>query len=215
FVAAISPVMRGCDLQVQLFADGLLPAMLRAAQQPATEESERLKYEQIWEVDDYRRVSPGAAEVGDAIRLLDIGIGASVADFGCGTGRATQRFIELGCRAVGVDIASNCLEEDVPFVQAALWDAAKLPRVEYGCSVDVLEHIPPEKVEATLRAIHDACTVGVYLNIDTIPDSYGVRIGKRLHLTVQPAPWWEEQLRRVWRHVELIRDDGRQAVFVC
>lgn len=222
FFKSIGPLLRApTNLDVHLYSDGLLRAVLEHQLARPTEQTEREKYEAMWKVDAYRKVSPGLAEVDAARRLLGMPIGqdadcASVADFGCGTGRSTSQFAEWGYRAVGVDIAGNALECNVPFVQAALWDADKLPKVDYGFSVDVLEHIPTEKVDDTLAAIHGACAVGCYLNIDTIPDAFGVLIGQTLHETVQPGEWWEDKLRALWPHVERIRpEDKRQAIFVC
>ena len=216
FAYAISGIMRGCNLDVRLFSDGLLSAMLAVQDaQLEDEQKEREKYEAIWKQDVYRSVAPGLNFVSQAIDLLRPPIGASIADFGCGTGRTTKAFEALGFDAVGVDIASNCLEETVPFVQAALWDAPKLPRVDYGFSCDVLEHIPMERVRETVAAIHAAVRVGCYLNIDTIPDSMGVLIGQQLHMTVMPAAEWERVLRAFWPHVETFHADERQAIFVC
>ncbi len=215
FARAVSPVIRGCGLQIQMYSDGLLPALLEAASAPATEETERAKYEQIWAVEAYRKVSPGLEYVQSAVDLLAIPKGASVADFGCGTGRCVSWLLARGYAAIGVDITATAIEEPVPFVQAALWDASALPAVDYGFSTDVLEHVPPERVQDVLKAIHGACRVGCYLNIDTIPDAFGVVIGKTLHLTVQPAEWWERELKAVWPVVELVQYDDRQAIFVC
>ncbi len=212
FQLAISPVIRACELDIRMFSEGLLPDMLR--QPPADEESERQKYEEMWRVEAYRKVSPGLESVEEAIALLDMSPGESIADFGCGTGRCVKRFEEQGFDAVGVDIAGNCLEEDVPFIQAALWDSDRLPYVDYGFSCDVLEHIPTDKVRDTLKAIYDSCSVGCYLNIDTIPDSFGVLIGKTLHETVMSAESWEILLRELWPRVDSYPGE-RQAVFVC
>lgn len=212
FQLAISPVIRACDLEIQLFSEGLLPDMLR--QPPATEESERQKYEEMWEVAAYRKVSPGLESVEDAITKLGITAGSTLADFGCGTGRCVTAFRDCGIHAVGVDIADNCLEEPVPFVRAALWDAQKLPKVDYGFSCDVLEHIPTDRVRDTLKALYDACDVGCYLNIDTVPDSFGVLIGKTLHETVMSAEAWEVLLKELWPHVDSYPGE-RQAIFVC
>lgn len=212
FVQAISPVMRACELNVQMYSDGLLSAMLQVVQ---SEANEREKYEGIWKVDSYRRISPGLASVEQALDLLKMPQGSSIADFGCGTGRCVKWFQDNGYRAVGVDIAGNCLEEDVPFVQAALWDAAKLPAVDYGFSTDVLEHIPTDHVLDVLKAIHSSVSVACYLNIDTIPDAFGVQIGQHLHLTVMPAAEWLQVLSTVWRDVQCIGHDERQAIFVC
>lgn len=213
FVRAISPVMRGHDLSIQVCGSGLLPARLQYEQENIPDEvRERQKYEAIWEIEEYRTVSPGLEFVEDAVESLRMTEGMSVADLGCGTGRATKWFSDHGFDAFGVDIARNALEEDVQVHIQPLWEP--LPEADYGFSVDVLEHIPTDKVEATLKAIHKACRVGCYLNIDTIHDSFGAMIGQRLHMTVQPASWWNEQLSKLWPDVSM-REDGKQAIFVC
>lgn len=214
FAKAVGLIAQSCQLKMRLFCDGLLPDIIRAASEPATEETERLKYEQMWSVDTYRNVSCGLRNVDEAVEKLGMKPGATLADFGCGTGRCVKWFRDHGLDARGVDIAGNALEEDVPFTLAALWDVQKLPRVEYGFSVDVMEHIPTDKVDATLRAIYEACSVGCYLDIDTLPDAFGINIGKTLHLTVQPAEWWEARVKAVWPHVETYVG-SRQVTFVC
>lgn len=217
FVRAISPVMLGCDLKIQLFSDGLLPAMLQAVNSPATEESERAKYERMWNLDAYRKVSPGFDDLDRALAALRPPKTARIADLGCGTGRVVRELFAADYNAVGVDIASNCIDasSDIEFVQCALWDAGKLPSVEYALCTDVLEHIPTERVRDTLRAIHGAVGIACYLNIDTIPDALGVNIGERLHMTVMSGNSWHSLLKEFWPRVEQIPAGDRQAVFVC
>jgi hypothetical protein len=215
FAKAITPIISACDLDVRMFSSGLLPEMLKVAMSPATEASEREKYEQILDVGAYRTISPVFEEVEKAMALLDMPDGASVADFGCGTGRVVKHLIRCGYDAIGVDIAGNALEEAVPFVQAALWDLDAMPPVEYAICTDVLEHIPTERVRDTLRAIRSSVSSACYLNIDTIPDSFGVNIGKALHMTVMGHESWELLLKEFWPHVQPIPAGDRQAVFVC
>jgi uncharacterized Rossmann fold enzyme len=212
FVRAISPLISGCKLDVRMMSSGLLPEVIKASME-STEESERAKYEDVWRVDLYRQVSPGLEDLDRALDLLKPK-GGMFADFGCGTGRAVAELIRRGYPAIGVDIAANALEMDVPFVRAALWDTEKMPKVQYGFSVDVLEHIPPTRLRDTLKAIYDACEVGAYLNIDTIPDSFGVWVGRTLHETVLPGEQWEALLKEFWPEVDFYAGE-RQAIFVC
>ena len=214
FVRAVSPVIRGHGLDIRLFSEGLLSAMLEHQSKAPTAESERAKYEAIWKIGAYRNSSPGLGRVAEAFEALQMPPRAVVLDLGCGTGRAAAKFRELGLRPIGVDITGLGLEEDIPFSEMPLWD--ELPRADFGFCVDVLEHIPPDRVEATLASIHAACRVGCYLDIDTIHDAFGVHVGEQLHLTVQPAAWWEKRLRALWPEVERLHpDDDRQAVFIC
>jgi hypothetical protein len=217
FANAVTPLMRQMEdvggLSLTVCADGLLSAMIAAVNAPATAEREQAKYERMWQQDAYRKVSPGLDDAERALTELHMPSGSTIADLGCGTGRAAKWFETQGHHAIGVDIAANGLEEDVPFAQCALWDLEI--DVSYGFCVDVLEHIPTERVRDTLRAIRDSVSVACYLNIDTIPDSMGLLIGERLHMTVMGAESWHELLREFWPTVERLPSNDRQAVFVC
>jgi len=212
FVRAVSPVMRQCELDLKLYSDGLLAAMLaKASADIPLEQSEREKYEAMWAIEKYSECSPALWYVNSAIELLEMPRGSTVLDLGCGTGRSVARFNELGFKATGIDIAGNSLTEVIPFVQQPLWE--RLPSADYGFSVDVLEHIPQSKVLDTLQAIHDACSVGCYLNIDTVHDSYGILIGQQLHMTVMDGDEWYKVLKTIWSDVDYYPGE-RQAVFV-
>lgn len=211
FVKAIYPLMQGCDLDIRMCSSGLLPDMLLESMKPHSEDTERIKYEQMWSQKVYHEKSPGLDWVYEAFERLEMSSGESLVDLGCGTGRCAKWFANHGMEVTGVDIADNALEEEIPFERVALWD--QLPEADHGFCVDVMEHIPPEKVEAVLQRIYDAYGK-CFFNIDTLPDAMGVLIGKSLHLTVRPAEWWQIQLRELWPNVQM-RVDGKHALFVC
>jgi hypothetical protein len=64
----------------------------------------------------------------------------------------------------------------------------------YCC--DVLEHIPPEHVDASLDAIARLARRGAFLQIALWPENWGRAIKQDLHLTVQSAEWWLERIRQ-------------------
>jgi hypothetical protein len=212
FRMAITPLIQTCDIDIRMMSDGLLPDIIHQCQD--TLESEQKKYEEIWQKPVYSEKSPAMEWVEEAVDLLGVEYGDSISDFGCGTGRSVRWMIDQGFDAVGVDITPAGLDQEIPFVQAALWESDKLPQTKYGFSTDVMEHIPRDKIRETLRAIHDSCSVGCYLNIDTLPDHLGQLIGKPLHLTVMEYSKWEALLKEFWPNVSG-RPEGRQAIFVC
>lgn len=174
------------------------------------EQREADKYRLMWEQPSYRDWAPGMDHVTDAIERLGIKSGVDLLDFGCGTGRAVKAFRERGIQAAGIDIAPNALEEDVPRLVGLLWD---LPDVwaHWGFCTDVMEHIPPEKVDAVLSGIARRTWNGAYFAIDSVPDRMGLIIGQPLHLTVRPPEWWAEQLSKHFASVT--QYEG--GVFVC
>ena len=166
-------------------------------------QAEADKYAAVWRYDAYRKNAPGEKCVFDAFKALGIKEGDTLIDFGCGTGRPARAFQEAGIHVTAVDFAVNCLDEGVkvPFRQACLWNLPDDMIATYGFCTDVMEHIPPEKVDAVLANIRAATTDGVFFQIATRPDTMGRLIGRTLHLTVKSADWWAHRLRLAWPNV--------------
>jgi SAM-dependent methyltransferase len=170
-------------------------------------DAERTKYERMWEFPEYRKNAPGERLVDDAIKKMAMKSG-TVIDFGCGTGRAAQAFADKGFAVAAIDIAENCLDEgvDIPVFVQCLWEPIGLSG-DYGFCTDVMEHIPPEKVDDVLENI--ACAVDrCYFQIATFKDGMGRLIGDTLHLTVKPAGWWKDRLESHFDSVDVEQRNG-------
>lgn len=185
------------------------------------------KYTRMWDHDQYRRFSPGEQVVARALEAMDAdarhptGDVNSIIDFGCGTGRASAYLVTRDFDVAAVDHADNCLDPEVralipdwglEFHNRCLWDLGDL-KGDYGFCVDVMEHIPPDRVDATLAEI--ARTVGekVFFQIALGPDSCGRLIGETLHLTLAPAEWW---FAKIATHFPIITDErDRSRMYSC
>ncbi len=170
-------------------------------------EEERAKYQAMWARLEYRRYSPGEDLVETAIEALGMKAGESVIDYGCGTGRAAKKFEHKGFIVRGVDFVAKALETDVPFSAHCLWDLPAIDSDWAFCS-DVMEHISTEMVGAVLAGIANRTTRGAFFQISTVPDGLGSLIGKVLHLTVRPAGWWANRLKRHWSEVRILSKSG-------
>lgn len=167
--------------------------------------SERLKYERMWrEFPDYRVNSPGESVLLKWLAIVKPKPGSSVIDFGCGPGRAATVMGLMGFRMTLVDIADNCLDPEV----ADLVDAGKLaftcmdftetghllPHADHGYCCDVMEHMPPDRVDAAIAQIIGKVRDAFFL-VSLSEDNFGEEIGEDLHLTVQPFTWWRDKFR--------------------
>ena len=159
---------------------------------------ERRKYEKAWSFDKYRQNSPGERNVRAYLDECQPTKGRLI-DFGTGPGRAALMLHEQGFDVTMVDIAGNCLDAAVAekigdkLVVANLWDDLDLPHADEGYCVDVLEHIPPEHVEAVIDNMLRLCD-RVHIQVCLIDDIFGDHIGEDLHLTVRPYAWWRALL---------------------
>jgi SAM-dependent methyltransferase len=173
---------------------------------------EVFKYTKLWSVPEYRAIAPGEEYVETFLREAKPRQGAHVVDLGCGTGRAGLRLATVGrCNVTMIDFARNCLDKHVQdllekgmiasedqepvkisFIKADL--EKRLPVIaEYGFCCDVMEHIPPEKVQAVLNNILLACRHCFFV-IFTKEDNCGkAHIGEPIHLSLHPYSWWLER----------------------
>jgi 2-polyprenyl-3-methyl-5-hydroxy-6-metoxy-1,4-benzoquinol methylase len=168
---------------------------------------EKEKYEKVWNLPKYRTQSPGERSVQEFLTLHSEG--ESVVDIGCGTGRASLVMANKGIDIKLVDIAKNCLDQEVAdalenkFTQMCFWEQ-EIPEADWGFCCDVMEHIPEEKVQEVLSNIHRN-TDKAFLRIHLGNDIFGpIYLKQPLHLTVQPSAWWLEKIRTLWSSVDYV-----------
>lgn len=176
-------------------------------------ESEKIRYEKMWAIDDYRKSSPGMRCLSLFLTECKPQLSEVIGDFGVGSGKVPLVLNEAGYRVVMVDLAENCLDQEtkeaiepgkLDFVQACLWELPDdLEPVDWFYCTDVMEHIPEEMVDAVLENLKAKSKKGGFFNIATYLDGFGDRIDDVLHLTVYPAQWWEEKLSKHWRIISL------------
>lgn len=196
-------------MQTQLGFAGKTPATKIKPIDPALprvkkELTEKQKYEKMWTVDEYRKVSPGELAANTFISIAKPAAGDTVIDFGAGTGRGSlMLYFMAKMKVTMLDFASNCLDEDlvaatknfpdrINFLEHDLTQPVEA-HARYGYCTDVMEHIPPEDVDKVLHNILDAAQ-SVFFRISTTPDVMGPRYLKQhLHLTVQDYSWWAKK----------------------
>lgn len=160
--------------------------------------SEQEIYQKMWERPEYRVVAPGESAARLFLSVAAPLPGATVIDLGCGTGRGSVSLATFGKMDVtAVDFTTNSLDPQaramvdakaMKFEQADLTKPLNI-RAAYGFCTDVLEHIPPEDVDAVITNCLVSCQ-NVFFQIATEDDVMGALIGHKLHLTVQPYEWW-------------------------
>lgn len=199
-------ISMGCSIKVH--GTGLLPDMFNAL--PISEED---KYELMWSNPEYRIMSPGENVASTFVQLCrPIG---RVIDFGCGTGRGSLAIAkESNCELLLIDFTTNSRDPEAQHLPFLCADLSKtIPaRGEYGFCADVMEHIPPELVEQTIKNIMEA-TPCTFFQISLVPDNLGGLIGHPLHLSVHSFEWWAGLFARLGFYVLWHRDQGDSALF--
>ena len=174
--------------------------------------TEKKKYTDTWEHDDYRKFSPAER----FCQLMPEVIPGRLIDWGTGTGRQALAFHKKGFQVTMVDIADNCLDDEVQeeigdkLLIQTLWDPVQAT-FDYGVCCDVMEHLPTEYVVIALKnmILHSKHT---FFSISNTSDDFGQIVGYTLHLTVKPFVWWRDLLRDLLV-VEDARDVQGNSVF--
>lgn len=182
------------------------------------EETERTKYERVWQEDAYRQVCHSKV-LWDEHRDCFPDTFHSALDIGCGLGLMIAEWNAQGINTHGIDIAENCLFADVEesyrhkFRVYEIWNLKweEWPdrwwdkRFDVGVCADVMEHIPIEFVDESLRRIAKYCRHVVF-KIDHATNSF---IGETLHLTIEPVEWWIAQMNAITGNAEFVRTAKR------
>lgn len=168
---------------------------------------ERTKYEAMWARTDYREFSPGMEALTQlhVVEIFKKAGATSILDAGCGSGQAMEWLVRHHgheFRVHGFDIAANCLNEffkgrEAEFLSlGSLWAPEGLPQgFDAVFCTDVMEHIPPERVDAVLENLCRATGKIAFMAIALFDDAFGPAVmNAPLHLSVFPESWWLERM---------------------
>lgn len=165
--------------------------------------SEATKYRATWADPQYRVVSPGARHLAFALDWMQPDPYSSFTDWGCGTGRVASELYSRDFDVRLVDIAANAYEGELPFVEACLWSLPEdLGPTDYGFCADVMEHIPPERVDDVLSGIAHRTRKACFFQIALFHDHHFTGNGP-LHLSVFPPEWWVDRIAPHFASLEL------------
>jgi ribosomal protein RSM22 (predicted rRNA methylase) len=136
----------------------------------------------------YHRAMPGYGASRHALRpvlnLIDEFKPASILDYGCGKGALGAALMEVS------DVPYRGYDPAIPMCSATPEPA------DLVICRDVIEHVEPEYLDATIDELHRLTKVALYmvvatkLSTDILPD------GRNAHLIVQPINWWREKFAR-------------------
>lgn len=162
---------------------------------------EQAKYKKAWAMPEYHQFSPGLHMLSLFRNMVRRSPGAgTLIDLGCGAGAASRVLSDLGWAVTMLDHVKVTPPADqkplkLPFIKSTLWgNWGKGEHWDQGYCCDVMEHIPPEKVDKVLRNIMAHCD-RVFFSICFTKDHFGAKVGHPLHLTVEPFEWWVDRLK--------------------
>lgn len=174
---------------------------------------EREKYERVWAHKDYHSHSPGERLAKVFLKQVPWDKGDTLIDLGCGTARASREFVKAGLQVYLLDHV-NAVDPSIhlPFIEANLWDMPILTPFDWFYCCDVMEHIPPEKIDAVLDNVWAIGKRGGFFQIAMFEDN---RWGEVLHLTIESSGWWAAKLAARWNKIATtVIEKGRMVAVV-
>jgi 2-polyprenyl-3-methyl-5-hydroxy-6-metoxy-1,4-benzoquinol methylase len=161
--------------------------------------TEAAKYRAMWGVPEYADNSPGKLMAPIFMEVSGARAGERVWDIGCGDGQGGRELQTFGLIVSGMDLVDA--NPGYSMVEQPIW--TPLPSVaDYSFCCDVLEHVPREFTMLAVRNVVDACSIGAFFSISTVPDMMGRLIKETLHLTVERYVWWRDHLKEFGEIVE-------------
>jgi len=122
---------------------------------------------------------------------------ATILDFGCGTGTLARALPGCDVREYDPGIPGK---DGVPVA------------ADLVVATDVMEHIEPDRLDATLRFIRQLARKGAFLIIATSLSRETLPDGRNAHLIVKAVPWWRN---RMIQHGFLIdREEIRKGLYL-
>ena len=177
-------------------------------------------YNDIWERGDYRRGSTAQRLI--PFLLQYIPSGATINDYGSGTGRAEIELLKAGYSINMVDFADGALEEDTRMLisKNLTYTISPLeslpddfPVADWGICINVLMVVAPEKLDAIMKEMRRTCR-NLIIEVYDMPD---VRLGQDRTLIKGDAKWWAAQCSKYWQNVESVKspEHPRRYITIC
>ena len=188
---------------------------------PASAKYQAAKYASVFKDRQYVKFSPGLRSIGRLLEYCDLYNAKEVTILGSGGGKAAMVLHRLGLQVQLFDLVSNALiyDEVRPMLTlGTIWD---MPYEDRSCEMvwcaDVLEHIPPSRVGASLKEIARVTQRWALLQISCRDSGVEEEVtgGEPLHMTVREPIWWKAKVEQAGlRIVQWDYSDRSGALFL-
>jgi hypothetical protein len=118
-----------------------------------------------------------------------------------------QSILDYGCGKSNLVLRIKTEKDTLLYrYDPAIPEYANIPVDKVGMviNIDVMEHIPESALDATLEKI-SSLSSNVFFNISCVSAWNKLPDGSNAHCTVHPPEWWEQKLKKYFKHVEKVK----------
>jgi hypothetical protein len=160
-------------------------------------------YQSLYDGGKYGNASLGRCPGVRMFELYRDWVSGTIFDWGCGNGATVEYLIENGYDANGMDqVKSIFCQGDI----TDIWD--------YNCDtalcLDVLEHIPCEKLGTVFRNIMRSKR-----QILSVNNKSCIKLGNELHITLMSFEEWEKEISKHTAINKKIKYDENTMIYLC
>ena len=177
------------------------------------------KYEIAYRNPEYYKTSAGLLQTHEVLATLKF---RSVLDVGCGPGYSLLRFLIAGKEVMGTEVCEYLYGTAlIAFMNNDVVVPARIQNLPFEAEsydlvycTDVLEHIPEQDIEVSIRELVRVAKKYIYVSVSTVPAMFHPELG--LHETVKPKEWWYEFFNKYrLKDVESLAKEGNHGFAKC
>ncbi len=176
--------------------------------------------ERYWTLKEARQGDGNAKYYQNIIDILKPPRESTMLDIGCGMGKLAGQFCDYGLDVHGIDIASNCLNEemydlDVEEVEGEprrhrdnfyfsddniIQPGARVAPSDYVICTDLLQQINEKQISTVLfhmkQLMIEAGFISIPLTLDLLSPN---KLNVQLSVTIRGPQWWADQIGRFFK----------------
>jgi len=137
--------------------------------------------------------APGIHKPAEIQRLLGLGRGDMVYDFGCGDGHMVDWLNQRGIITMGIDMV-KAHEDTLLCNLTQMSDCYEKSPRDYGVCLGMMDHVPEEYVAQTLLCINHLARKQIYFTIPIRDLGFNDLLGRKVQQTIKPIGWWRNKL---------------------
>jgi SAM-dependent methyltransferase len=186
-------------------------------------ESERIKYKIAQnDIPGYDVISPAEKHLDDILELCEDKGVKTILDAGFGLARVTDKLYQKGYDIIGYDFHADMVTDEIKeslgdrLIIQNIWEMPTDNKFDFIMLIDVMEHLPPSKVDEALRRLGEVCGGHARFCIALKKCTFSLNSGIDLHPSIYSEEAWKRKLQKHFNNVSIVKREGTfRTTYTC